>query len=116
MTVQAAEIGQNQIGEIVAVAPFKAIDGGDAELSDGFPKPLKILGFQRFLRQRITRVGVKAGGDNEHVGFAAAQLFQCAFQYFAILNARSGRCDREIETVLPDVLFAGAGIAGILVN
>ena len=61
LTRNSFEVGQNQFREVAAVTAFKDAEEGQVQLPQGFADPVEVLGFQRFLRQRITGIAIKPG-------------------------------------------------------
>src|SRR5579859_6551922 len=77
---------------------------------------MKVFGFERLLRERVTGIGVEAGGDSKQIGLELFDGDECSRQNLAIFGARRCGRHREIETIVADIRAAGAGIAWELMD
>jgi len=112
----AFQVGEDQFGQIVAVAAFEDAERGDVELADGFTEPMEIFGLQSFLRERIAGIGIETGGDGHEVGLKVFDAVDGLGEDSAVFGAGSGGGDGKVEAIVAGICAAGAGIAGELVN
>jgi hypothetical protein len=98
-SLAAVEIGQDQSGKLVAVAPLQNRAKRDSQLSDFVPDTPKISFLQVLLSEGIVEAGVESGRDHKEVGSEMVDPVECLPAGFPVnFPGRTGR-DRVVEAV-----------------
>jgi hypothetical protein len=112
----AAEVGEDEFGEVVAVAALEEAQHGDIEVGEGVSEPVEVLGFEALLAEGVTGVGVEAGGDGDEAGVKVLEVLQGFEGDVAVVMGGEAWGDGVIEAIIAAVAAAGAGVSGELVN
>ena len=114
------EEGINKQREVFVIAPLEQRGGGDAVPGASFGQPAteqgEILGLQRHRRDRIARVGVEAGGDEDEVGLERDYGIERGPQRGHVRGPWRARGNGPVAGLRAEVLRAGAGVARVLVD
>jgi len=116
LAFQASQIREDQIRKIITVSPLQQAEDRHAQFAKGFPQPMIILRFERFLGQWVPRISVETGGNPDQFRFKILKMLERAGENLTVFSSRSLRGYRKIETVVSNVSAACAGITGILMN
>src|SRR5437879_4838093 len=116
LSIQPLQIGKNQLRQIIAITSLQQTESGHAQPTDRLAEPMIVLRLQRFLRQRIARIGVEARRHRDEFRLELFQTLKGLGKYAAIFLPWRARSDRKVETIVAHVRRAGAGITRILVN
>jgi hypothetical protein len=68
LSFNASEVGENQFRQILAATPFEQTEHRHSKFTQRLTQPVKILRFERSLRQRVARVRIEPGGHRDEFG------------------------------------------------
>ena len=94
-TTDPAKIGEDQFGEFITVTAFEEAKNGHTNFLQRLAQPLIIFRLERFLRERIARVGVEAGRNTDQLRLEVFEVFESAVEDvsgppFAVLAVEQG--------------------------
>lgn len=114
--MNSVEVGENELGQIVAVSAFENAVEGQVLPGNLLSQPMEIFGFQGFLGEGIAGVGVESGGNGDDAGLPLDQFRQRLAESVSVVFARCSRRQGEVEAIVAGVGQSGAGIAGMLMH
>jgi hypothetical protein len=107
--------GVNELREFITVSAFENGRRRHVDLMQPFSEFRKILLFECHLDQRIARVSVESGRDEQNIRMECEEFLEGVFGHIGMLGARRVRCHGIIVDVR-ERFCAGSGVGRKLMN